>query len=809
MPKSSSFDPLAVRNVEVLDEEKLSGLRSRWTMPLSCAAASALHTPRNSAAASPSAMRPAHLDPARERHALEQLHHDVGESGLEVAEVEDLDDAGVFDRGRCLRLTEEPIDDLAVAGQLWEQHLHRGQAADQRVLRAIDAAHATIRDLVQDPIVAGGGADEPVGHLGMIAVATPSVKPDILGIVRSLICIAMGLAACQAATSSTEQPLLTPAAGILLTNGTSTFNATQVGQTSNTLTFAVHTSVNNSSITINSFSYSCPDYTITATLPGYADRTCESTCATGGGTTGTQPIVCPVGQICTDDDYYFTAVFHPSVAASTSCVVTANTTNGAPTLTLYGTGTPPPIHVTAGPGSINFGGVRVNTASTGVGVTITNSGGSAATINSVTASAGFTVAGNTGSHGLGAGASEGVTVTCHPTATGPLNGNVNISSNDPTNSSINIGLTCSGIDSALAIAPSPAVLPTIRTGDSESQIITVTNTGAAATSIQNVMVTGFDMVSAPAPGTMLAANGGQATVTVSYSPTTKGDVAGMLHIDYDNGKAIDTPIAAKAVTTSLSLTPDGNVELGPICIGQTHSQEFSLIAADEGSFKLTSVTMPDATAGFTLTAPTLPATVQGSAANTVKLMLAAAPAIEGDLNSSFVLTTDIPMATPHTINLHMLGLSAGVNGPPMVDLGGNLINQTSLGQHVQISNCTDSPVTITSVNISGTDATDFAVVDQPMDLTIMPAQSIQWLVVLDPHSGGDKSAQFNAIYDGGTTVVPLIGEGLTDMLPGQDAGSAKSSYYACNVGSPSALFPIGLALGGLLVRRRRRPHGHV
>jgi hypothetical protein len=637
----------------------------------------------------------------------------------------------------------------------------------------------------------------------MIAVATPSVKPDILRIVRSLICIAMGLAACQTATTSTEQPLLTPAAGILLTSGTSTFNATQVGQTSNTLTFAVHTSVNNSSITINSFSYSCPDYTITATLPGYADRTCETTCFTGG-------YVCPVGTLCTDDDYYFTATFHPSVAASTSCVVTANTTAGAPTLTLYGTGTPPPIHVTAGPGSINFGGVRVNTASTGVGVTITNSGGSAATINAVTATPGFAVTGNTGSHGLGAGTSEGVTVSCHPTATGALNGTLNISSNDPTNGSINIGLACSGIDSALAIAPSPAVLPTIRTGDSESQNISITNTGAAATSIQDVMVTGFDMVSAPPPGTMLAANGGQATVTVSYSPTAKGDVAGMLHIDYDNGKTIDTPIAAKAVTTSLSLTPDGNVELGPICIGQTHSQEFSLIAADEGSFKLTSVTMPDATAGFTLTAPTLPATVQGSAANTVKLTVAAAPTADGDLTSSFVLATDIPMADPHTINLHMLGLSAGVNGPPMVDLGGNLINQTSLGQHVQISNCTDSPVTITSVNISGTDAADFAIVDQPTDLTIMPAQSIQWLVVLDPHSGGDKSAQFNAIFDGGTTVVPLIGEGLTDMLPTQDdAGTNKSSYYACNVGSPSALFPIGLALGGLLVRRRRRPHGHV
>ena len=634
----------------------------------------------------------------------------------------------------------------------------------------------------------------------MIAVATASVKPDILGIVRSLICLAMGLAACQAATSSTEDPVLTPAASILQSNGTSTFNNTQVGQTSNTLQFAVHTSVNNSSITINSIGYNCPDYTINATLPGYADRTCESSCFTG--------IICPVGTICTNDDYYFTAVFHPSVAASTSCVVTVYTdTGGTPSLTLYGTGTPPPIHVTAAPGSINFGGVRVNTASTGVGVSITNSGGSTATINSVTTTGGFAVSGNTGSHGLGAGTSEGVTVTCNPTATGGLNGTLTISSNDGSNPSIGIPLACSGIDSALAISPSPAVLPTIRAGESESQTITVTNMGAAATSIQAVTLTGFSMVSSPPPGTMLAASGGQASVKVSYSPTDKGTVSGNLHIDYDNGKTIDTPIAAKAVNTSLSLTPDGDVDLGPICIGQTHSQDFALIAADEGAFKLTNVTMPDAAAGFTLTAPTLPANVQGSAANTVKLTLSAAPTTPGDLTSSFQLTTDIPSADPHTINLHMLGLTEGVNGPPMVDLGGNLINQTSLGQHVQISNCTNAPVTITSVNISGTDATDFAVVDQPMDLTIMPAESISWLVVLDPHSGGDKSAQFNANFDGGTTVVPLIGEGLTDMLPPQDdAGTNKSSYYACNVGSPSALFPIALALGGLLVRRRRRPH---
>lgn len=639
----------------------------------------------------------------------------------------------------------------------------------------------------------------------MIAVATPPVKPDIVETVRGLLCIAIGLAACQVApgTSDVEQDVTPPppaTASILLLDGTSTFGNTQVGATSNTLTFGVRSvSTTSSSLTIDSIGYSCGDYTITATLPGYADRACETTCLTGGGAGLVQQ--CPAGQICSYDDYYFTAVFHPSLAATTSCVVTVNTTAGSPTVTLSGTGLPPPIHVTAGPGSINFGGVRINTASTGVGVTVSNSGGQTASISSVSASGGFSVSGNTAAHGLGAGGSEGFTVTCNPTAIGGLNGNLTIQSNDPTTPTINVGLACSGIDSSLAIAPSPAVLPTIRVGESVMQNITLTNMGGAATSIQAVTVTNMTMISAPAPGTVLGASGGAATVTVAFDGQTAGDTNGVLHVDYDNGKSIETQVTAKAVATSLSLSPDGDVDFGPICAGQSHSLEFSLIATDEGAFSLTSVSTPDAP--FTLTTPILPATVQGSAANTIKLTAIAAPTSAGDLVASFALATDIPNGDPHTINLHVLGLDAGVNGPPQVDLGANLLDQTSLGKRVEISNCTDTPVTITSVNISGTDAVDFAIVDQPDDLTIMPAQSIKWLVVLDPHTLGEKSAEFNANFEGGTTVVPLIGEGLTDDIgSGGDAGPDKSSYYACSTGKPVALWPLGFAL--LLLRRRRR-----
>lgn len=633
--------------------------------------------------------------------------------------------------------------------------------------------------------------------------------PDPRRILRSLF-LALGVlvvAACQAApdTGQVEQGLT--AVPELLPYPSNTFNSTQVGQTSNTLAFGVRTTSSNSYLTITAISYSCPDYTVTGTLPGYAERDCTTTCPQAANAPSLQ---CPVASpntppppICSNYDYSFSAVFHPSLAAATSCVVTIVTDAGNLGLTLYGTGTAPPIHVTASPGSVNYGGVRINTGSSAVPISVVNSGGATATINSVTTSAGFTVSGNTGAHTLAAGTGEGYSVVCHPTAVGPLDGSVNISSNDPTAPNISIPLACSGIDSVLAISPSPATLPTIRVGESEMQTLSITNMGAADTSIQGVTVTGMTMVSAPASGTLLPASGGSASVTISFAGQTAGSTSGTLHVDYDNGKSIDTQITAKAVATSLSLTPDGDVDLGPICIGQTKSQDFAMIGTDEGSFKLTSVST--LAAPFTLTTPTLPATVQGAAANRVKLTVAGAPTTDGDITASFMFDTDIPMGTAHTINLHMLGLTEGVNGPPSVDLGGNLVNQTSLGQHVEISNCTAAPVTITSVNISGTDAADFTLVDQPTELTIMPAASIKWLVILDPHSTGEKAAVFNALFDGGTTAVPLIGEGLGSGVGSGDGGDgSKSSYYACNTGSPVGLAPIGIALGALVLRRRRR-----
>jgi hypothetical protein len=129
-----------------------SGLRSRWTMPRPWAACSDAATWRRIRSASSGASRPKRLRPRVEGLALEELHDDVGAAVGVVAEVEDLHDAGIGDRGRGAGLVEEPLDDVLVGRQRRLQHLDRGAASEQRVLGQVDRAHAALPELLDDAV---------------------------------------------------------------------------------------------------------------------------------------------------------------------------------------------------------------------------------------------------------------------------------------------------------------------------------------------------------------------------------------------------------------------------------------------------------------------------------------------------------------------------------------------------------------------------------------------------------------------------------------------------------------------------------
>ena len=159
MPKSSTFTTSRRTGAVIM----FAGFRSRWTMPFSCAAASA-----SARAAAISRKRasgnPCSRQDAVERLPLDQLHRqEMHVRRFVFFNRVDRDDARAIEGGEDLGLTLESREAVGVAGDVGRQHLQRDVAAELGVAGAIDLAHSASAQLGEDFVVAEGLADHGRG----------------------------------------------------------------------------------------------------------------------------------------------------------------------------------------------------------------------------------------------------------------------------------------------------------------------------------------------------------------------------------------------------------------------------------------------------------------------------------------------------------------------------------------------------------------------------------------------------------------------------------------------------------------------
>jgi hypothetical protein len=603
----------------------------------------------------------------------------------------------------------------------------------------------------------------------------------------------LALVACQTPPneSVTEQEAIgTP-------TSTVTFPNTQVGTTSGAIQIQIN-AVGYSFNTISAVNESCSDFAVNASVPGYAYRTCEpiEPCAEQCPVTAAPP--CGPGSETVP--YYFTATFTPNVAATSSCQVAVVANTGTIYLTLTGTGTPPPLAADMQPASYNFGDVRRNTPSSTATINVRNTGGQTLSVSNVTVNGVYSLAGGTAtSFSVAPGGSRAIGVICTPTAVGSAPGTLAVTSNF---SPLSVPLSCNGIDSALDISPSPLTLATTRVGEPRTQSVTLRNSGTAPMMIEAVALagTGMTLESGPAANTMLAPNA-TATATVRFDAAASGEASGTLTVNYDAASRT-SQVSARALTTSMSMSPNGSVDLGPVCMGQNASQTFQIIANDQGPFAVSSISMP--AGAFSVNATGLPAAVQGAGANNYQFTIAASPIEVGPQTATLTVTTDIPNTEPQTAEVRVEGLAEGVNGSPAeLDLGGVPVGSNTVGQTVTITNCTADSVTLSNARIEGVDATEFSIVDFPDSLDVGSTQAGEFLIIAGPNSVGVKEAFFKVDHPGGTITINLLGDGLGEQVGGEEVGDdGRPSYYACSTGHAAHAWPLLLAV--LLLRRRRR-----
>jgi hypothetical protein len=181
------------------------------------------------------------------------------------------------------------------------------------------------------------------------------------------------------------------------------------------------------------------------------------------------------------------------------------------------------------PTSAAFGNINVGNNNT-KSVTITNSGTSSVAISSVSVSGGgMSANGIATPMTLAAGQTTVLSVVFAPTVSGAVSGTVSVASN-ATNSPGVITTTGTGTQPQLSASPSTLNFGSVAVGSSGSQTITLSNTGTAAATISQAVIsgTGYTMSGLALP-TSLAA-GASASFSVQFAPTVAGSDAGSVTV---------------------------------------------------------------------------------------------------------------------------------------------------------------------------------------------------------------------------------------------------------------------------------------
>lgn len=394
-------------------------------------------------------------------------------------------------------------------------------------------------------------------------------------------------------------------------------------------------------------------------------------------------------------------------------------------------------------------------------------------------------------------------VACQPTTLGSHDVHYSFTALGDTKT---LTLRCTGTALELAMNPNPLAFGTIVSGASAAPVSAMfENTGGTQISITSIALSA-DVdpdVSLGAIQLPLVVDPGATVgpIVVSYAASHPHDPGPLGRIDVvAAGQSASFPITGATLVASIGTNP-ASVQFGAICAGHTATQDVDVYASGKADVGLSLPGPAPAPFSATLGANL----VHGGHTDTSTLTITAAPLAQqlGALSGEIILGTDIPNQPDHMLAVTAIGVPMGITATPdSAAFGKIVVDTTSTAKRIDFSNCSGAPLAVMSATITGVDASAFTLVSPTADAiakTLDDAMAETFLVVMSPHSSGAKIAQLEIASANGVTTIPLAGEGTEPAVD-------RETYYACATSRPSAGWPLLLALG-LILRRRRATAG--
>ena len=343
-------------------------------------------------------------------------------------------------------------------------------------------------------------------------------------------------------------------------------------------------------------------------------------------------------------------------ARTTQLQFTDNAAGSPQSVTLNGTGAAGP-NAALTPPTITFAAAQVlNTTSTSMPATLTNSGGAALSISNILASGDFSVLSTTCGISLAANSNCQINVTFTPTAAGMRNGTLTVM--DAVGTQM-INLTGTGVTPpAVMLSTNMVTFGTQAVGVTSSQMqVTLTNTGGSQLNVSAIAASG-DFAETDNCQPAVQANT-PCMINITFTPSGVGTRNGSLLI-VDN--AAGSPQTIMLSGTGSSNVPGFNLAaplyFGAVLVGSTSTPQTVTITNAGGAPLVISSAM--ASTQFAVASNNC--TTVNIGLNCM-ISVTFSPTAVGTQNGTLTIVDNAP-GSPHTVSLSGIGATITMGAPP-------------------------------------------------------------------------------------------------------------------------------------------------
>lgn len=344
-----------------------------------------------------------------------------------------------------------------------------------------------------------------------------------------------------------------------------------------------------------------------------------------------------------------------------------------------------------------------------------------------------------------------------------------------------VSLSARAATQQLTCTPANLHFGTVPVGQTETQLVTLTNNGQTSITLSAMSITSTEFSASPLSLPMVVSAGESVALNVTFTPPAIGWTGGKATFTSTaSNPDLQMELGGTGVTSDPVTASPASVSFGSVAVGASSTQ--SVVLTNRRAWKVTLTALQTTSSPFSVSGLTLPYTM--AAGQSVSISVKFSPQAPGIAGGSVFASgpgLDVPLSGTGAGNsVGQLSLT-----PASLNFGNVTVGQT--GTQTVALNATGGSVTITSISSGNS---QFAVPGISLPLTVNAGASVQFNVTFTPLNAGTASSALS--FASNATNSP-VGESL--------AGTGAAPYVALS------WIPSNSQVVGYNIYRRVSPNG--